>query len=271
MIARFAWCLALAGCQLVFGQQPEPPPGPDAPPDAPACTGKFSPNIELVLEQDGSTKFDPATNELGELWFTVVGNSRDIRLATPDGEGGFETHTAANFNDPTADDYDPAASADGNRLLFISTRLGGSRVFEIVRNAGMFGDPALLANVPPVEGIDISDDGLRLYFNDPMGLHVMERPDLGAAFANRRLLALDGDYPSISGDELEVYYNVELARIARRTRPNATTEFGSEESPLEGTTADFLDGNDAEISPDGTTLMYAVDNQILAIRRPCQL
>ena len=258
MIARLAALWPLAGCQLVFQPQADV-----------QCTGKFSAEFEVFFEQ-GSTKFDPSTNILGELWFTVPSGPRDLYFATPNGLG-FAAAVRATFNDDVADDYDPASTEDGSRLLFISNRNSGSRVFEVVRDGDMFSAPLMRGDIPTVEGIDISRDGLRLYYTTPDGMFVTERPSLDGAFTAPRLLALVGEFPSISTDELELYYNVDATRIARRTRRAIAEGFGAEESPLEGAGAPLLDGNDAEISHDGTTLLFVDGNKVFGARRECRL
>lgn len=92
------------------------------------------------------------------LWVTYAAGAagaRDIVRARPDGTG------PENLTQHAADDFDPAYSPDGRRLVFVSTRDGGTPRLHVMDGDG--GDVRLLADLPgPVRHPTWSPDGRTL-------------------------------------------------------------------------------------------------------------
>jgi hypothetical protein len=230
------------------------------------CTGKFSGGGRPLISFDGDTVFDPsASQNPDELWLTITEDDKDIYSFTRvDGE--FDDAVPASFN-TSADELDPAITGDGEALLF----LRDGRVHEVTRRDGAFGQEVIRTEIEgSISGLDVSIDGLRVYVSSDPGIHVVERASRTSAFGPAQMLGIEtGSFPSISPDELEIYYNVGSV-IRRRTRASLEEPFGPEESVLEGPDAVELEGADPEVDATGSQLLYVVADEVFVHERACE-
>jgi hypothetical protein len=125
---------------------------------------------------------------------------------------------------------------------------------------------------PDIDSIDLSADGLRLYYANRSGdLWVAHRDDRSAtAFRDAARVVLDSRafYVSLSPDELEIFYNnpddpMSAMKLRRQTRGAADLPFDP------GTEILHDDGADPDVSHDGTTLFLSIDNGLTMFTRTC--
>ncbi len=278
---------ACAGCNTVFGLtstklKDAPPP----PPDAPGCAG------ELFQGPYSLPELDPATTHLQieteptlvgtglELWFTARVTSSDQQdlyvttratLADP-----FAPPQLAAFDDSTADDADPAFSADGLDLVFISTRFpGGAHAWEATRATlgDAFGAPRELGELAGItidHGLDLSSDGLTLYYiagATDHDLYQATRPDRASMFdiAGATVVTTNVEVPGVSPDQLELFFDTPSGTdVLRRTRASTAVPFDMNDVTVQG------NARAPDVSPDAKTLIFAAASVGLAYRtRSC--
>jgi Tol biopolymer transport system component len=170
-------------------------------------------------------------------------------------------------------DADPSLTGDGLRLLFVSERNGTPEIFEVTRDSidAEFGMPSAIP-APPADngyaGLDVSDDGMRLYFCNFEGdLWTAVRTSFSEPFTQRQQLATRlAVFPSISPDQRELYFNPPggdktLWRVVR----------GSADEAFDFSTAVKLrnEGYDPDLSADGTTMIVGVGGGLSIMQRPC--
>lgn len=268
------WLVAViltTGCNRLLSLEETYPV--DARPDAIGCSGAlFIGPDPLVGFEGGDGEYDSQLRFDGlELWFTIVrGGETDLFVAKRGNpNAAFGAPQVAAFVS-TAPDYDPALTGDGLRLMFVTGRNGGREVFETTRAAldQEFGPPSGVT-VPStgIESIDLSDDGLRLYYTNSAGdLWMVNRPGHDAPFTDAiQLLTAVAVFPTLSPDERELFY-LPVARtneIWRMVRPSATAEFDP------ATAIKLRDGTDPDMAGDGTTLTLTVNNGVSVMTRPC--
>ena len=265
------------GCNQIYGLDETrlPPAPPDAPPP-PGCSGGTfgAPQVVTTLDEGSEREFEPALrHDLLELWFARVGSVRDevwvSRRASTDVP--FEPPMLAPFSS-NFDDGRPSITGDGLRVLFTSDRGGGNDVWEVVRPTldAPFGTPRQVtglgaANVLP---FDISFDGLRIYFNDSNAIddavYMATRPSFDEPFDPAELVVMEGPYPAISPDELELFFNPigtnQLRRYVRATKTDAFV----------GAPRLLLDsGDDPDLAADGRTLVIARSSALHLYTRDC--
>lgn len=259
-----ALCVVLAGCELAF------PIDPGQGLDGPVCHAQFGAEIATVdLQFLGADQqeFDPAVSKLAtELWFVRPEGMLKISVARRAAAGQpFTTAEPAPFSQDGVNEFDPSLTADGKRLLFVR----GNEVFEIERAAATdpFGPAAAPADgLPnPVLGLEVSADGLALYFDQGGNLQVARRARRDAAFGAPEDLGFEGEFPTVSADELEIVYNQNGA-LFRRQRATIDDRFGPPEDVVDG---GGPSGGDAELSPDGDTLLFANDSELRLVTRRC--
>jgi hypothetical protein len=268
-------CGANGLCQRVDEPCTAMPP-PDVPvPDSPPCTlGPFGPRVPIMelssigdfadptLRGDGlEMLFVRGTAGTFDIWRTTR-TSPDIAWGPP--------QAAGDLNSTTEEDTDPALTRDGLSVLFCRTE-GGKHVYEATRNFGepMFGAPQLALGFEgqTVSGMDISADGLTLYFMKSMTddtLWKVTRMSRQAMFGTPTSLGTlaQNIYPSISADELDVYFD--SGGIKSRHRDSVANKFDGPDSAI------IDNGNNPEISYDNKTLIISAAMRATMRTRDCQ-
>jgi hypothetical protein len=273
-------CVALGGCQLVFPFSADPAISHDGAVEGgieitvPTCPGAPFPSGNVtVLAGLESELFDGAMFG-DELWMTrEEDGDRKIQLAIRDTTGVYAAPVKPPFVDLDADEYEVGISGDGRRLVFISNRDDlEPRVFEATRPEPTepFGAAIEVAGLPSgIQGLDLSFDGLALYISDSkMQVRVARRSSLETTFGNASALAdaqndpVLGESPSISPDELELFY-LFGSEIFRRVRAGRDARFG----PPELISAGF----DPDLANDGGALVHSnvATGQLQTLRREC--
>ena len=261
---RIAVLLFVAGCNQFYGLDETRLATPI---DGPGCSdGVFvGPMIEAIPNfsmAQPQVRFD-----LLELWMEgVFPTDRGIYYAR-------RTSPGAAWGPPVltpwseTGDRSPALSADGLRLMFSSDERTGSRIWEITRASikddfiGM-PQPAVGTNNRGGE-IDLSYDGLTVYFSEADEFFQRSRPDLKSAFGDAIMVAKGVTFPGVSPDGLELFYqdavNDKVYRMSR------TSLVGMFDTPVL-----LLDtGDDPDMAPNATTLYLHIDNQPAVLVRPC--
>ena len=249
----------LVGCNQVYGLEPTKLDGPTE-----CATVRFGAPQPLTEFDDGREEHDPQLSaDRRELWLVYL----DTEFAIYRSERGsvdepFGTPVLVDLGmSPTRD---PSLTADGRRLLFFSR---GS-VYEGVRMGDAFEVRSVVGLPSFVESLDISWNGLRIYFADNDGiLYTADRPSLDEPFTGVTMLFEDADFPSVSPDELEIFYepyiDVDPDVVYRRVREDIASPFGPPEIVLQS-------ADDADVNPDGETLIVSDESSGLAIlERAC--
>jgi len=263
--------LSLVGCNQIYGLDPtqlddlEPP----------ACsTVRFGPPRAIPQFVDGAAELDPQLSADGnELWFTraeVAGFT--ILRGTRESADAPYTVTPAGLLATATSTLDAALTADGRRLMFLADDTGGRRLYEAVRaTPTTFPFDRLLmvsglGQFQLIQSIDLSWDGLRLYFGANEGqIYVAERATRDAPFGDATMLFDAAWFPTVSGDELEIFYNRFMGttrEMFRRARADRSDAFGPEELVLD-------DGSDPDISPTSSVLVVVLGNGLSILDRPC--
>jgi len=248
--------VTLAGCDLVF--KVEVPPG--------QCAGVgpfISPQVLPGIP--GDTLFDPALPaDRREVVFTqlTATNSFDLFIASRESEAGdFGAIQPLPFN-TTASEDDGSFTADGLNLLYES----GDQLFEAVRDnrADAFAVAVAHVDVPDIgQGFDITADGLTLYYNDG-SLFVVRRPTRVSPFGLPKNLGPERPWPSISHDELELFFDSD-GQIWRLTRETASDLF-------DGIPEQIFAGGDPDISDSNQELTFkpATQQGLAFAERACE-
>lgn len=246
----------LGGCDRVFGLEPVVARDGSTGSDADGGTGLcFEPRVQIT----GVTGFDPTLSaDKRELIFVDKPNGDyDLFIATRDDAQAstpFANETAITQFNTTFDETDASLTEDGLVVVFKSNRSGAARAYQSERanRAVAFLTPVMVPGLEStaINGLDISPDGLTLYFDDNVSFAAASRTSRAAPFGNIQRFSLDhAAYPSVSPDGLELYYNA--AGIVRRTRASTS-------DPFDGGTAAVVDdgGSDADLTSDGSTLIF---------------
>jgi hypothetical protein len=279
------WAVALVIVQLGCGRvgfdavaladdDAATPDGADA---GPLVCGAWGP-VELVPELSSlSTDFGPAVSADGNeiyLHSDRVG-SRDIYMATRNGSVFGTPMTVTEISDPGFDDGSPATTADDLEIYFDSHRVGGLPcIYTASRNvpSGPWMNVMRLDSLCSPDhaaGVHVSADGLRLYYTRLIGGNVegtimistrgsrLEAFDAGAPLPGV-WLGVDIGYPTLTTDELEIYFEsgnpLELY-VARRDAIG--DPFGTPELAVELNSVNL--DVDPAITSDGKTMYLASD------------
>lgn len=142
-----------------------------------------------------------------------------------------------------SEEVNPSVSPDELTLYFSSNQGGGTRKLWSATRASRsdpFGTPAPLVGTGLASTADdlepeISSDGLTLYFTSRRSgsdaIYVATRPSLTSQFAVQQQLVVTGDAstaqqgPTVSPDELTLYYTPGLVNMAVATRATRTDPF----------------------------------------------
>lgn len=256
-----ALCVFAAGCDALFGLDPLAA-RPDAssgavdaelPADVgPACV--FGPR-ELVY---GGGAHDPTLSaDRKELFYAFdIGSGYDIyRSLRSDTTLPFTANAIVSELSSNSDDSDPALTGDGLMIVFISERSGtGPRAYQATRSSrtAAFSAPQPVPGLEntAVHGIDVSPDGLTIYYDTGTKLVAAKRTARDQPAVVLQDLSVDvTSYPSVSGDGLALYYNGR--GVMRRTRASTSATF----VPATEMTVDD-GGADADVLPDGSAIVF---------------
>jgi hypothetical protein len=267
-----AWLVAVAGCNSVLG--PDETHGYVAP----GCSGsRFTGPFPLTTITSDDSIWDPSQGDDPlELMVSLQDPNTSllhINRATRRDTSSAYTLAEVPFSDPMIEDHDPSITAHGGRLLFLSSRVDGAHLWEALRDSnGTFSQPAIVNSVEAFDtGFDMSIDGLTIYYADSRGtpttypLFTASRPDLASDFGPPTKLLDDGiQYPSISPDQLELYYHSPASdnSIRRRVRPALEAPFGDEEIVAPGV-------EDPDVSADARTLLMSSYGSLQFMTRDC--
>jgi hypothetical protein len=277
---RWVAVVACAGCNSVLGVHATHLA--DAPPPPPGCAGERFQGPSGLPELDNAVKVmaqPTLTGDTLELWFggrAAALAQQDLYFTTRASVSDpFAPPQLAAFDDPTSEDYDPAITADGLDLFFVSTRLSGARLWETTRSSRSepFGTPreiGELAGTGVANGFDVSKDGNTLYYvtGVPNDLYMVSRVDRMQLFdVDHALMVSTGvATPGVSPDGLELFFNPPLVNsISRRTRASRDVPFDNDDAVVQASAAT------AEVSADATELFFANGGRsgFEYLTRPC--
>lgn len=251
--------IALAGCDEVFDLNSDPGDH--------CTTGAFS--VPLQIREAPADVHDPQLSaDHLEIYFTQIdaGPFKIARITRPSETEPFGPVQQVDvINDPNSKDADPTLTEDGLMLLFTSSRKNGDRVWEATRSSktAPFGPPHQAFGLEDVYlvGHDISADGLTIYIDDGNRLLSYSRAMRTLPFVGPgRDVADSTNYPSISYDQLEVYYNGN--GISRRRRASIADRFGEPEPVI-------ANGLDPDLALDGRALVYTDSSMAYLSTRQC--
>ncbi len=274
---RMRWvvllCLA-AGCNQAFGLDPTDLAGVTE-----CATVRFGPKQPLAGFVGDIPEFDPQLGPDGtELWLTHYDNGElDMyRAARPDRNADFVTPAVKAELVPGVRTMDASLSGDGRRMLFLQGVVAPKdrQVYEGVRanpKSPIFDSIRIVIGIDVsttgIDGIDLSWDGLTLYYSDSDGmLWRTRRPSLDEPFADKQALFSNISWLSVTPDELEIFYNRPSdggnPPVYRRSRDTRDGDFVNEELVLPA-------GYDPDVSSDATQLIIGVDNGLAVLSREC--
>ena len=263
-----ALVFALSGCNQLYGLDPTGLRFDAAPIDGPGCSdGKFGGPMVVSGFEGAEPAFEPQLrHDLLEVWFIRPGNPPfDIYRAT-------RTDPSLPFGTPelmlgdSQDDTSPSLTADGLRLMFVSSRVGANEVWEMTRPtlADPFGPPTRVLGLADRFGsFDVSFDGNTLYYTQGDG-ELYETTRDGAGFSAPRLIGTKVTFISMSPDALEVFSNsTESRHLEQRVRASTADMFTSPPILI------LDEGDDPDLAPDGRTLIMATNNTLVIEQRDC--
>jgi hypothetical protein len=246
----------------------------DAPPDAPAsfpACAAFSQRQNLQNGLSGSHDPQLSRDRLELFTARQASSTFDLYRATRS-----DTMTqfgigipVTELDDSVADDTDPALTDDGLMIVFLSNRTGsGFRAYQATRSVvgGQFTSPNPLPGlvVQPMDGLDLSADGLTIYFHLGTALYQATRDNRDNPFGVPLALGNFGAFPSMSPDKLAIYYNASTGGLVRRTRVAPSDGFNGTEESVDG------GGSDGDMISDGTAIVLTTGaNSDIVVIREC--
>ena len=242
--------------------------------DAPAalCDVPFSPMVPLRLgELDGAATGEPTITGDGlDLYWMLQTSGSNYEIHHADRAAVGNSFTTRGRFTPApieATDQDPSISADGDLLVYRGQPGAAPKAYFLTRTAGTWSTPALLPGLEAevVSSLDLSPDGLTLYFNNGSNnLRRATSASRGAPFVvDPTGLGANFSFAAVSADGREVYY-ASSGGISRVLRPD--TAFGWQMSSM---TQVLTEGFDPELSPDGESLYVANGIGISVATRDC--
>lgn len=246
-----------------------PGPGSDAvPADALGPNAGFGTPVGLgVFDADPQLRADGL-----ELWTSTAFELLSAARATPM-EPFMQGAPVVNLNS-AANDLDPALSADGQVLMFVSTRTGSSRLYEARRtvSSDVFAAPTLVLGLEAtnVYALDLLPDGNTLYVDAgvPGVLVRTTRPDRATPFGARTQVAVPAkEFPTVSADELVMFANVSATEGVMWATRETTDQPFTYRGPLDvGGACARVSTQDADFTPDGLHLILRCPEVTLLTR-----
>lgn len=270
-------CVMAAGCDSLFnldhvdlqhgdgGTDAMADAASDARPDGPAVFPACKTFAQRQNLQNGLTgSHDPTLSRDRLELFTArqPGTTFDLYRATrADTTTQFGTGSpVGELDDSLADDTDPALTDDGLMIVFLSNRAGsGFRAYQATRSVvgGQFMLPNPLPGlmVQPMDGVDLSADGLTVYFHVGGVLYQASRDNRDNPFGVPLALGMFGAFPSMSPDQLAIYYNASTGGLVRRTRTAPNNGFNGTEEVVDsgGSDGDMISDGSAVVLTTGTS------------------
>lgn len=253
--------LALAGCNQVYGLDET---RVDAPTEC--ATIRFGVPTEIPQFAGDPLEVDAQLSADGlEIWFSTAPASTGPYTMHHGVRGTVdEPFTVAVAAFAQTDAVDAAISADGRRLMY--RERSEQAVVEAVRaDRGAPYELRAVVGVPHIgQGLDLSWDGLRLYFIDDDQLWLAERPSFDEPFGAPTPQFGDVRFPTVSPDELEVFYNrpAMAGVLFRRSRPARDGAWGDEERVAD-------EGYDPDVTPNADTLIVTRASGLALLERVC--
>jgi hypothetical protein len=263
--------LAGAGCDLVFGLSDPGVPSDaaqsgsdgaiDVAVDAPACGFR---NKTMVAELS-SNFIGPQFTLAGSELFLVDGTNHNIMRSTLSPEVGFLV-PALIQGLGTAKGSEPSLSADGHDLVFTLN----NQAFETRWEDGGWGPVQSVVGLESEidDGVELSADGLTLYYNKSDILWEVHRMDRNGPFEGPQERGARFMLPAISYDQLEIFgydTSVEYPHGAVWVRHRAELD-----KPFGRQTFVVDDAASPDISEDGRTLIVKTADRLATLERNCQ-
>lgn len=250
------------GCDLIFTV-----PDRATPDGSPVGMCAFGAPRQLGLTTTGL--FDPALrgDEL-ELFYVqqvaAQNNSFDLfRSTRATKDDGFVDSSRVDALDTPSDERDPTFTADGKRVLFLTRRSGGDAIGEADRKdtVSEFSNAFVHGDLPGLQGITISHDGLRLYGDSGARIRMFTRLTLVTPFDAGVDLGPSRRFPSISHDQRELLFEDGgmISRVRRAT----------DKDPFDGVPERLLEGEDPYLADSGLTLVLRTNGTLSIAVRDC--
>ena len=165
-----------------------------------------------------------------------------------------------------ANENDPALTLDGTMMLYASNVTGSTEIYETRRTStgSPFQAPQTpvgLAGVGLNQGLDLTADGLTVYWDNGSAVVRARRPTQFQGFGGPEWFAPRSRYPGVSRDELELFHN-DAGTLAMRFRTSPTDQWTGQ------VTLD-ADGGDGDLSYDLDTLVANSGPDLVVYRRMC--
>jgi len=227
------------GCNEFFGLKQTQLEFPDAAPliDAIGCSGQtFSGLTDFPFTPAMPASEPTLSGDLTEVWFDQpngAGGHAQIFYATGPAGGPYTGTNAAPFidNSGVTESYGAALTEDGLHLAFI--RAGNAYEVSRAATTAMFSTtPSPLGSLDAVDSISLSRDGTVAYISRAGEIYSATRPLLMDDFMPAVDLGVAGHNPTISPDELELFYDTTAdpsGNVMRRVRPTVHDPFGAPE------------------------------------------
>lgn len=244
-------------------------------------TGTWDTPTQIASTQSSSEENDPSLTADGLTLFFESNRTPSLARALwyatrPNTTATWGAPVYVAELDDATDDLEPDISPDGLSIRFTSLRGGLPSLFVARRTepaaAFVLDGPFAITgdDASPRHGADLSDDGLQFYFGRDLDVAFATRDTPSGTFTFARELdevnvpATDGN-PSISSDGLELFFDTYRngpAQIFRATRASRDDAFGVPEVISDLLPAGATEFGTPEISRDGRTLYYAVNDGV---------
>ena len=276
--------LSLTACNAVFGLGDVTTQDATVRPDAVGCSGvRFQAPTVLDVPMTDFTTGDGELYDPLDLWFAKqdAGQRHIFTASRAMLTDGFGSPMPATISAPNAtyDDDDPAVTADGLDVFFVSNRSGTAAVYEATRRntTDPFEAPLTIPQTGGLltfAGIDVAWDGLTLYVVDATGpegsLHELHRDSREDPFgAPSDAIASDVAWPSVSPDGTELFFVQRTSGRGVNRLIRADPTFGTPFTVP--ATQDVIDANglDPDLAPDAAHLVVWTGSEFEVFERAC--